>query len=188
MVLIFILFFCHLAGYNQYKYIFSFSSESGKLLPYVTVLWNEKNGLSANEIGVCSINSEVKIDSFNISNVGFESKVVYTNDIITKDTIKITLKETNRELPEIIVISNGVIGECGTLESKPNTFVINQTPIHFQEVVRCDIEKSVAQIIAFSVFIKKGSSNDVPLRIRIYKNGQNDLPGEDVLFESLVYM
>jgi hypothetical protein len=186
-VIIFSLFLLlSIKGYNQHKYTFRFKTVGGRPLPYTTVLWTEKNGLSANEFGVCTINTEVKIDSFVFSNVGCKARTFYTNDINEHDTIRVVLEEIEKELQEIIVISNGTIIESGVLEARPNSFVINQTPIHVQEAIRCNIEKPFAKIISFLVFVKKGKSTDVPLRIRIYNNGKNNLPDEDVLTESVI--
>lgn len=169
----------------MYKYNFVITSEKGDRLEYATVMW-KSGGLSANDLGVCVINSENPIDTFFITNVGYNSIKKSAMELsFNNDTAYIKLSPTTSKLPEIFVISNGKTLEKGTIAESPNSFIINQTPAHVQGSVSIDIENDVAQILSVSFFVHKGSSTDLPLRVRIYKDN-NGIPGEDILTSSVV--
>lgn len=170
----------------QFKYNFVISSINGNRLSYSSVLWGKVNGLSANEQGICSFTSVTKIDSFVFSNVGYKDSLqLSANFKPINDTIYIQLQALSKKLPDAIVIANGKLIEAGTIATKANSYILNNTPKHLITALRVELQKEISKIISFSVFIAKGSTTELPLRIRIYNNNNNS-PFEDILIDNVV--
>ncbi|MBS1640546.1 MAG: hypothetical protein JSR12_10865 [Bacteroidetes bacterium] len=170
----------------QQRYNFVISSITGERLPYASILWGKANGLSCNEQGICSFTSITKIDSFVFSNVGYKDSLqLSANFKPINDTIYIQLQALSKKLPDAIVIANGKLIEAGTIATKANSYILNNTPKHLITALRVESQKEISKIISLSVFIARGSTIELPLRIRIY-NSNNNLPFEDILIDNVV--
>jgi hypothetical protein len=183
--LFFISFIFYQNNFAQYNYIFSVINNKGVVMPYATIYWGKTSGISANENGVALINSNNAIDTFYITNVG-HNQVIHTinNSQKNSDTIKVLLTELNIDLPPITIFANFKTQTFGITEKQTSHFSNQYRNV--MAVVKIEQPKSICKVNSISVFINRNAKYAIPFRIRVFNSTNTQLPGTDLLRNSIV--
>jgi len=159
----------------------------GKPIPYASVIWGKNIGLVSDTAGYLLIPDKTKIDSLNVSAVGFSNKIIKKDSIISILKIDIILEQNIIELPEIIVAKYAVEKDFGCIDVKrQSSYFKNTICSNLQGALLVNSYNYPAQCKSISIFVAKQSSIDIPYRLRLYEIGNDNLPGKELLSKNFI--
>ncbi len=158
----------------------------GNPLPYTSVIWARSTGLVSNVDGFIQIPDKSKIDSLFVSAIGYKNKILYREDIINRARIDISLEYSVIQLPEVIIAKYNEESVFGVEEKRETSYIKNGICTNLQGALLIKSYNYPAQCRSLSVFIAKQSTSTIPYRLRLYEVGNDGLPGNDLLTESLI--
>jgi hypothetical protein len=161
-------------------------------IPYVTIsVINKPLGtLSDSKGNFCFETQSTSTDSIFVSALGYESKKILFKQYLKSDTI--FLIEKNIILDEVVVKSKkNIFLDLGNFHKR---WIINQTVFNpnSNQIITTRIENKnrVNGIINSLHFRLEPQKSDFikkfRLRCRIFKNGENDIPFEDILNDNII--
>ncbi len=159
-------------------------------LAYATIeLWSLHTGTIADENGEFILETAVgdsQLDTIEFSYLGYGTKkICVANFLVSEKTIK--LKRTPITLKEVKIYPKEYITEIVGIKNKnpssiqvANIFGANKG--NFLKNTR----NEVGWIKSVSYYLHSNGYPTCPFRVRIYKKGIDNTPGEDLLFENLI--
>lgn len=162
-------------------------SLTGLPAPYTTIELVGKGGVVCDEKGACemSIGPEELSSDLSVSNLGYNSKLVRAERLLTADTI--FLAPTIYEIGEVVVTGSAAKTsiEKGVLNAESDaSYGMND----WMQIVLW-LEKSSTvdeKLQSVSFYIEKTKKKKAPFRVRVYGVDANGKPGEDLLYASKV--